>query len=309
MLHQKTEKYDLHSINPIITNLNMLTRSTAVFLCDGDGHIITISDNCNVPDIASVAALVAIVHGVGKRANHSLTFGEKTEFVLKGEDNILLTWKISAEVFIGVIASKDANQAMINLLTQNAIMRLMPECLNMTRSDNPDSFKIQANQELAQLLTVTPKECYLLKSLQPDAQKIAAEMADTLYERLTEIPTTREYISDPGVFKTTLATWFAGLFCGNYDEDYLHERWHGSSALAQIGLPLCYPLALSIIPARFGERVARLRGEETIEAFRKVLAFDIATLAQAYDSAQFDLVRQSIGGSDSLARRVLANQF
>jgi len=40
-----------------------------------------------------------------------------------------------------------------------------------------------------------------------------------------------------------------------------------------------------------------------------VLAFDIATLAQAYDSAQFDLVRQSIGGSDSLARRVLANEF
>jgi len=309
MLCKKTEKYDLHSIKPIITNLNLLTHSSAVFLCDGDGHIITVSDNCNVPDIASVASLVAIVHGVGKRANQSLTFGEKTEFVLKGEESILLTWKIAAEVFIGVIAAKDANQAMINLLTQNAIMRLTPECVNMTSSVNLDSPKIKPNEELAQLLTITQKECYLLKSLQPDAQKISIDMAATLYDRLTEIPTTREYISDPEVFKITLATWFTGLFCGNYDEDYMHERLHGSAALAQIGLSFCYPLALSTIPARYGERVARLRGEETTEAFRKVLAFDIATLAQAYDYAQFTLVRQSIGGSDSLARRVLANEF
>jgi len=163
--------------------------------------------------------------------------------------------------------------------------------------------------ELMQLLKITPKECMILKSLQSEAQSVSLDLVDDYYARLMEHEETNEYITNLTALKSTLAKWFTELFCGNYDRHYALDRLRIGMAHVRIGLPVRYPLAMFAILARYGEMVTKGKGEEATEAFRKVLALDVATFTQAYDNTQLNHLSDLIGGSEPLARRLLSDEF
>lgn len=167
----------------------------------------------------------------------------------------------------------------------------------------------QIVDDLVKLLQITPEECELLKSLQPEAQRISLALVDDYYDRLLEHEETREYITDLAALKTTLAQWFVKLFCGNYDRAYALDRLRIGMAHVRIGLPVRYPLAMFAILTRYGDKVTESKGSKAAEAFHKVLALDVATFTQAYDNTQLSHLSGLVGGSEQLARRLLSDEY
>lgn len=167
----------------------------------------------------------------------------------------------------------------------------------------------QLAEELVRLVKITSTECQLLKSLQPVAQKVSLELVEEYYDQLMQHEETREYITNLQGLKETLARWFIELFCGNYDKAYTLNRLRIGKVHVRIGLPVRYPLAMFSVLSRYGERVASAKGEHAKEAFRKVLALDVATFTQSYDNTQLSHLSNLIGGSERLARRLLADEY
>lgn len=167
----------------------------------------------------------------------------------------------------------------------------------------------QIVDDLVALLRITPEECQLLRSLQGDAEAISTRLVDEYYERLLEHEMTREFITDLAALKRTLAQWFVKLFCGNYDKSYALDRLRIGMAHVRIGLPVRYPLAMFDVLDRYGVEVAERGGPAAVTAFRKVLAMDVATFTQAYDNTQLDHLKDLVGGSEKLARRLLTDKY
>lgn len=163
--------------------------------------------------------------------------------------------------------------------------------------------------DLVALLSITTEECQLLRSLQGEAEAITARMVDEYYDRLLAHEMTREFITDLAALKRTLAQWFVKLFCGNYDKNYALDRLRIGMAHVRIGLPVRYPLAMFDVLDRYGVEVAEQKGPEAVIAFRKVLALDVATFTQAYDNTQLNHLKDLVGGSEILARRLLTDKY
>jgi hypothetical protein len=159
-------------------------------------------------------------------------------------------------------------------------------------------------RELRELMNLTPAECALLAGLQEDAKAVAPALVEDFYGRLLSHEAAKEFITDQKRLGGTLANWFVELFGGNYDDAYAQKRLNIGMVHVKIGLPVRYPLAMVDVISMHGERVASKNGEEAVKAFRKVLALDVATFNQAYESNQLHHLTE-LTGSERLARRVL----
>ncbi|MGH8039482.1 MAG: protoglobin domain-containing protein [Stenotrophomonas sp.] len=160
-------------------------------------------------------------------------------------------------------------------------------------------------RELRGILGITDADCELLKRVQPAARDAAPKMVEEFYEALLSNPLTSEFITDRDRLAATLASWFAELFCGNYDDAYANKRLAIGDVHVRIGLPIRYPLAMLAVIGKHGERLAAAHGEATVSAFRKVLALDVATFNQAYENNQLNHLAE-LTGSERLARRLLS---
>ncbi|MBG6287430.1 MULTISPECIES: protoglobin domain-containing protein [Pseudomonas] len=160
-------------------------------------------------------------------------------------------------------------------------------------------------KELLQLIDISPEECAVLASLQPQAKAAAEQLVVDFYDRLLKHEATREFITDSKRLGTTLAAWFTELFGGQYDDAYALKRLNIGMVHVRIGLPVRYPLAMLDVIALHGEKVAASKGPGAIAAFRKILALDVATFNQSYESNQLSHLAE-LTGSERLARRLLA---
>jgi len=160
-------------------------------------------------------------------------------------------------------------------------------------------------RELRELLTLSAEECALLKALEPMAREAAPILVAEFYERLLSHEPTREFIGDKERLATTLANWFVEVFCGEYDDAYALKRLGIGNVHVRIGLPVRYPLAMMDLIARHGESIASAKGDAAVQAFRKVLAIDVATFNQAYENNQLHHLAE-LTGSERLARRLLS---
>ncbi|AKG69858.1 Globin-coupled histidine kinase [Serratia fonticola] len=163
--------------------------------------------------------------------------------------------------------------------------------------------------DLVALLCISSEECKLLQTLQQEAEKISKRLVDEYYDLLIAHELTNEFITNLPALKSTLAQWFVKLFCGNYDKDYASDRLRIGMAHVRIGLPVRYPLAMFAVLDRYGVEVAEKGGEAAVNAFRKVLALDVATFTQAYDNTQLNNLKDLVGGSGDLARRLLHDEY
>ncbi len=162
--------------------------------------------------------------------------------------------------------------------------------------------------ELVKLMNLGAGEAALLKGLQGAAREVGPGMTAAFYERLFAHAPTAEYLQDATMERLhgMVQEWFAGLFCGQYDDAYASRRLRIGEIHVRIGLPVRYPLAMLDVVMPFGEQVARTspEPERATAAFRKVLALDVAIFNQAYEHEQLKHLADLVGG-ERLARRLL----
>jgi hypothetical protein len=162
--------------------------------------------------------------------------------------------------------------------------------------------------ELSELMDVDDSESHLLAALSDTADDRARDMTDDFYDRLFDHDNTAEYFEgqDMDRLHEMIGTWFTQLFSGDYGPDYVQNRLKIGHIHVKIGLPVRYPLAMIDIISEHGQAVAESSDspDEAKEAFRKVLALDIAIFNQAYEDNQLQHLSDLVGG-ERLARRLL----
>ncbi len=163
--------------------------------------------------------------------------------------------------------------------------------------------------ELITLMNLSADEALLLGSLSAHATDIAPQMTEAFYDRLFKHENTAEYLHGVSMERlhSMVAQWFVGLFSGTYDADYARRRMAIGQIHVRIGLPVRYPLAMLDVVMPFGEMVAQHSSlpMHSVNAFRKVLALDVAIFNQAYEDNQLRHLSELVGG-ERLARRLLS---
>jgi hypothetical protein len=166
-------------------------------------------------------------------------------------------------------------------------------------------------EELLGLIKLSDQEKSALSSVKQQAASIAHEMAKTFHAKLLATENTKQYFENVAVEHITsrLAEWFTDLFSANYDENYAKKRITIGNVHVKIGLPVRYPIVMMEHVLSYGEKVAKLvaNADEVFQAFKKVLAMDIAIFSQAYEDAQLRHLAEVVGG-EMLARRLLSEK-
>lgn len=164
--------------------------------------------------------------------------------------------------------------------------------------------------ELIELLSLSDKEKALLASMQDEARAGSGPMVKAFYDRLFAHENTKEYFAEASMerLQSMIADWFVQLFSGTYDRDYASHRLTIGQIHVKIGLPVRYPLAMLDIIGEHGAKIAEANAdnpEAAKEAFRKVLALDVAIFNQAYEDNQLKHLSELVGG-ERLARLLLS---
>ncbi|WP_261665109.1 protoglobin domain-containing protein [Deinococcus sp. Marseille-Q6407] len=165
--------------------------------------------------------------------------------------------------------------------------------------------------ELIDLMNLTEQDRRVLQALQGAAEHEAVQLADDFYARAQSHEPTSQYFEGVDVdhLHRTLQDWFRGLFAGQYDAAYAQKRMRIGEIHVKIGLPVRYPLAMLDLIQKHGEVVASSSDEtqQALDAFRKILALDIAVFNQAYEDNQLKHLGELMG-SERLARRLLQGE-
>jgi len=164
-------------------------------------------------------------------------------------------------------------------------------------------------QELIALMGVSAEDAALLHALQPTAQALAPKMTEAFYARLFKHENTAEYLQGASMERlhSMVAEWFTEIFSGTYDDAYVQKRLTIGQIHVRIGLPVRYPLSMLDVVMPFGEEAALTSADpqRTVQAFRKVLALDVAIFNQAYEDNQLEHLAGLVGG-ERLARLLLS---
>ncbi|HEX5690879.1 MAG TPA: protoglobin domain-containing protein [Roseiflexaceae bacterium] len=165
--------------------------------------------------------------------------------------------------------------------------------------------------ELVSLMGLSADEAASLGALQGQAREAAPALLDMFYGRLFKHANTAEYLEGVAMERlhTMVAEWFADIFSGTYDQSYAMKRLNIGRVHVRIGLPVRYPLAMLDVIMPVGEDIAKksAQPEHAVQAFRKVLALDIAIFNQAYEDNQLAHLAELVGG-ERLARLLLSGQ-
>ncbi len=164
--------------------------------------------------------------------------------------------------------------------------------------------------DLVALIDLTVAEREILAALQESAREVAPALSEAFYRRLMAHPLTAEYVGDQvEARRGTLEAWFIELFQGKYGRDYVGGRLEIGRVHVAIGLPIRYPLAMMDVILEFGMQVAAQshEPEQAANAFRKLLALDIAIFTQSYEDTQLKHLAETMG-NERLARRLLTQE-
>jgi hypothetical protein len=166
--------------------------------------------------------------------------------------------------------------------------------------------------DLTTLMRISPAETSLLNDLADTARSVAPRLTKLFYDRLFAYDYTAEYLHNVNISRlhTMVADWFIELFQEPHDEAYVRRRMAIGQMHVRIGLPVRYPLAMLDLVIEFGEDVTQHSPHpaDSLRAFRKALALDIAIFNQAYEHAQLHHLTELVG-HEQLARRLLTAEY
>lgn len=137
----------------------------------------------------------------------------------------------------------------------------------------------------------TDDEAKTLKSLLPIAEASKDRMIDVFYEYLLGFPETAAFLQDKRLLqrlKESHSDWFVNLFCGNYDNEYLHNLQLVGHVHVKIGLKAHFVNAAMQVVRRFTVAMIRdnyLDHEERrkrTEAMEKILDINLDIITASY---------------------------
>ena len=156
--------------------------------------------------------------------------------------------------------------------------------------------------DLIHLIDLTPAEVQMLVNLQEQAQAIAPALSEAFYRRLMHDPFTVEYLgSQIDARKKTLEMWFAELFSGKYDQDYVQRRLSAGQSDESMSLSIRYPLVMIDLILEHAVKVTAesAQPDQAMRAFRKLLALDVAIFDQAYEDVRLKHLAATLGNERS----------
>lgn len=163
-------------------------------------------------------------------------------------------------------------------------------------------------EELSALMGVSDEDVGHLTALEDAAREQARPMTDDFYDRLFDHENTKEYFEGHSMDRLhgMIGDWFVELFGGDYGADYVQDRLKIGHIHVKIGLPVRYPIAMMDVVGKHGEIVTAQSDnpEAAKEAFKKIMALDVAVFYQAYEDNQLKHLSELVGG-ERLARRLL----
>lgn len=146
-------------------------------------------------------------------------------------------------------------------------------------------------QEIKNHYLFTEEEAEALNSLLPLAESQQERMINEFYDYLLGMPETAAFLSEEGVLerlKQSHSEWFLTLFCGVYDNHYLHHLQRIGQVHVRIGLDAHYVnsamnivrrFATGMIRENFADREERRR---MIDAVQKILDLNLDIMTAAY---------------------------
>jgi len=146
-------------------------------------------------------------------------------------------------------------------------------------------------QEIKGHYLFSAEEADTLRSLLPTAEKNRELMIDEFYDYLLGIPETAAFLQDEQLLhrlKKSHGDWFVSLFCGAYDNQYLHNLQRVGQVHVRIGLKAHFVnaamqvvrrFAVGMIRENFPDREERRRNTEAIE---KILDINLDIITASY---------------------------
>jgi uncharacterized membrane protein (DUF373 family) len=146
-------------------------------------------------------------------------------------------------------------------------------------------------QEIKGHYLFTVEEADTLRSLLPIAEKSRELMIGEFYDYLLGIPETAAFLQDEQLLnrlKKSHGDWFVNLFCGAYDNQYLHNLQRVGQVHVRIGLKahfvnaamqLVRRFAAGMILDNFPDREDRRRNTEAME---KILDINLDIITASY---------------------------
>lgn len=146
-------------------------------------------------------------------------------------------------------------------------------------------------QEIKSHYFFTDDEAETLKSLLPIAEESKDRMIEVFYEYLLGIPETAAFLQDKQLLqrlKESHSDWFVNLFCGTYDNQYLHNLQRIGHVHVRIGLKahfvnaamqLVRRFTVGMIRDNFPDRDERRKRTEAME---KILDINLDIITASY---------------------------
>lgn len=98
-----------------------------VLICSKEGDLIVQTDHGIEVDLSRVAVQVATVIGVSSRIGSSLNLGTGVELSLAGKTGRIFVFKLNQDCYLAIVAPKDCNVAILNIVTSRAIKMIFDE--------------------------------------------------------------------------------------------------------------------------------------------------------------------------------------
>ncbi|MFQ5462082.1 MAG: ATP-binding protein [Phycisphaerae bacterium] len=148
----------------------------------------------------------------------------------------------------------------------------------------------------------TEEDATMLRGLGSEALNVRDDVVERFYKELLQHPRAKAIFrgdrKQMAALHGTLRVWLAELFVGKYGEAYFEKRSEIGAAHVQVGLPqdlmvLGMELVRRELTAALKRSVAGWN-ERLDQAVCKILALDLAVMAQSYQSISADRIRRTV---------------
>ncbi|MCA9695240.1 MAG: hypothetical protein KC636_37015 [Myxococcales bacterium] len=167
--------------------------------------------------------------------------------------------------------------------------------------------------EAKRFVDFTDDDAANLVKLAPLFAERGAALTDAFYEKLLSVPETAAIIEGRvDALKQTHARWMAGLFSGDYGEEYFQSRFRIGLVHAKVGvLPRFCECVISVLRTGAHRIMAETIGDcaelsRSYQSVVRVLDLDLMIINLAYEGERLDRLSKFTGMSRKLLERCIS---
>jgi rsbT co-antagonist protein RsbR len=147
---------------------------------------------------------------------------------------------------------------------------------------------------------ITDEDLRRLAALKPLMDEVADRIIEEFYELLLGHPETRKFFPDEATIrrvKRTQKEYFARLFSGTFDLDYVEDRLRVGTAHERIGMPVkwylgAYRRYMHLFIQHISGRLTDAEVRANVQSIQKIVWFDVALALDTYIAANLDSLKR-----------------